>query len=327
MKSEKIKLLVKHPLYVLKKLAPSRIVCYIKYSKIKRQNLNGDIADLLEFDPIISSNEIDDYPKLQIPLVEIPKVSIIIPVYNQFAYTYNCIRSIIKYSEGIDYEVILADDCSCDLTKKIKKVIANLRVVRNKENMKFLKNCNGAAIHARGEYLVFLNNDTQVQKEWLANMLQIFEKYSDVGMTGAKLVYPDGILQEAGGIVRRDGSAFNFGNGCNPANEIFCKIREVDYISGAAIMISRELWVQIGGFDEIFTPAYYEDTDLAFAVRQAGYKVVLQPNSIVVHFEGMTNGTDKSSGIKEHQIQNEMIFHRKWKKVLKRRKKWGYYEI
>ena len=169
---------------------------------------------------------------------------------------------------------------------------------------------------ARGEYIVFLNNDTQVQPNWLRPMVDLMKENQNIGMTGAKLVYPNGCLQEAGGILWKDGSAWNYGHMKNPTDPEYCYVKEADYISGAAIMIRASLWNELGGFDESFAPAYYEDTDLAFEVRKKGYKVFLQPASVVVHFEGISNGTDTSAGLKNYQVVNQKKFYEKWKDVL-----------
>lgn len=147
-------------------------------------------------------------------------------------------------------------------------------------------------------------------------MVDLMKKNQNIGMTGAKLVYPNGCLQEAGGILWKDGSAWNYGHMKNPTDPEYCYVKEADYISGAAIMIRASLWNEIGGFDESFAPAYYEDTDLAFEVREKGYEVFLQPASVVVHFEGISNGTDTSAGLKNYQVVNQKKFYEKWKDVL-----------
>lgn len=263
-------------------------------------------------------NNIKDYSKLVFKYFKNPLVSIIIPVYNQFEYTYSCLRSILKNSGDIEYEVIIADDCSTDFTKDITKVVEGANVKKAPTNLKFLLNCNNAAKSARGQYILFLNNDTQVQKDWLKHLVDLIESDSNIGMVGSKLVYPDGLLQEAGGIVWKDGSAWNYGNRQDGNASEYNYVKEVDYISGAAIMIRHSLWDELGGFDESFIPAYYEDTDLAFQVRRAGYKVLYQPKSVVVHFEGVSNGTDINTGLKVYQVENSKKFYNKWKDVLEK---------
>lgn len=183
-----------------------------------------------------------------------PVISIVIPVYNQFEYTYLCIKSILENSGDVAYEIIIADDCSIDLTTKIDEIIHGVHTIHNESNLRFLRNCNNAAKQARGQYILFLNNDTQVQADWLAPLIELIERDDSIGMVGSKLVYPDGRLQEAGGILWQDGSAWNYGNRANPDEPEFNYVKEADYISGAAIMIRKSLWEEIGGFDERFVP-------------------------------------------------------------------------
>lgn len=262
--------------------------------------------------------KITDYPVLEFSRQDNPDVSIIIPVYNEFNYTYKCLKSILECTKDISYEIIIADDNSTDLTRHIEEIALNINRITNSVNLRFLKNCNNAAEYAKGEYILFLNNDTQVEENWLFYLIETMEKDNKIGLVGPKLIFPDGHLQEAGGIIWRDGSAWNFGNRENPEAAEYNYIKEVDFISGACIMIRKEIWNEIGGFDEQFAPAYYEDVDLAFAVRKRGLKVVYQPLSKVVHFEGISNGTDIANGQKSYQVANQQKFHDKWKETLQK---------
>lgn len=317
---------LRHPIWFIKHMTPSNIKKFKKYSKsegvervLERVNVyqenNTEInysksLDLFDMKPR------SEYKTLELPNVNNPLVSIIIPVYNQFSYTYGCIESIIKNTKGIDYEVIIGDDCSTDETVHISKYVKNIKVNKNKVNTRFLLNCNNAAKIAKGKYLYFLNNDTNVQPGWLESLIETINTYPNAGMVGSKLVYPTGQLQEAGGILWRDASAWNYGNKSDPETSEYNYRKPVDYISGAAIMISKKLWDEIGGFDETFCPAYCEDSDLAFEVRKRGYEVIYDPFSVVIHYEGVSNGTDTSSGIKKYQIDNTKKFYNKWKDVL-----------
>lgn len=254
--------------------------------------------------------------ELSFPIVDDPLVSIIIPVYNQYAMTLSCLQAVLAHSLGISYEVIIADDRSCDLTQTISDRIKNIRVVRNDVNLGFLKNCNNAVGHAKGKYIVLLNNDTNPQPGWLQALLDVFSVHAGVGLVGPKLLFEDGILQEAGGIIWRDGSGWNFGRGQNPDAPEFNYLKDVDYISGACVMLEKSLWDELGGFDERFCPAYYEDTDLAFQIRVHGLCTVYQPASCVVHFEGVSHGSDLNSGVKKQQRINQTVFQKKWEKIL-----------
>lgn len=252
--------------------------------------------------------------KIEFKYAENPKVSIIIPVYNQIHYTYACLVSILENTSEYDYEVIIADDVSTDATSELDRFVSGLVIARNETNQGFLKNCNNAAQKARGEYIFFLNNDTTVEKNWLPPLINLIESDKSIGMVGSKLVYPDGKLQEAGGIIWSDGSGWNYGRGDDPGKHEYNYVRDVDYISGAAIMLSRKLWEEIGGFDERYTPAYCEDSDLAFEVRKRGLRVVYQPLSVIVHFEGVSNGTDvNGTGLKRYQVENNKKLQEKWR--------------
>lgn len=251
--------------------------------------------------------------KLVFPKFEYPTVSIVIPVYNQIHFTYDCLVSILQHTRDVEYEVIIADDVSTDATAQLSQYAENLVIRRNSTNQGFLRNCNQAAMAARGQYIMFLNNDTQVTEGWLSSLVDLIRSDDTIGMVGSKLVYPDGRLQEAGGIIWSDGSGWNYGRLDDPEKPEYNYVKDVDYISGAAILLPTWLWKQIGGFDTRFAPAYCEDSDLAFEVRKAGYRVVYQPKSKVIHFEGVSNGTDvEGSGLKRYQVVNNKKLKEKW---------------
>jgi GT2 family glycosyltransferase/2-polyprenyl-3-methyl-5-hydroxy-6-metoxy-1,4-benzoquinol methylase len=303
-----------------------------RYKKVKRfvnklRNKKNDDFPI----PAISSKikeesafvEITHFDTIEFPVYDKPKVSIVIPAYNGWQMNYQCLHSIKQNTYGVSYEVIFADDNSADETKNIKDYIKNIVVARNETNLGFLKNCNNAASLAKGQYIVFLNNDTKVTKGWLSSLAELMEKDKSIGMTGSKLVYPDGRLQEAGGIIWQDASGWNFGHKQNPDAPEFNYVKEVDYISGASIMIRKELWDKIGGFDELYVPAYCEDSDLAFKIREMNLKVVYQPASVVIHYEGFSHGTEqnKKSGLtntKQYQELNKVKFAERWKAQLQK---------
>ena len=253
-----------------------------------------------------------------LPTSHAPRASIVVPVHGAFAHTLGCLRALAAHPPVTPFEVVVVDDASPDDTLEQLRRIGGLRVHARATNGGFIAACNEGAALARGEVLVFLNNDTVPQPGWLDALLATFERIPEAGLVGAKLVYPDGRLQEAGGVVFVDGSGWNYGRHDDPGDCRYAYLRDADYLSGAAIAIPRALFTQLGGFDPRYAPAYYEDTDLAFAVRAAGRRVLYQPAAVVVHDEGATAGTDIATGPKAAQARNQSVFAGKWHAALAR---------
>ncbi len=245
-----------------------------------------------------------------------PLVSVIIPVHGKWSFTRQCLVSIEAHRPSVPFEVIVVDDASPDDTAEYLAASPGVRLVGTEGNRGFVGACNLGASIARGRYLVFLNNDTEVQPGWLDELVDTVDLDDRIGLVGAKLVYPDGRLQECGAIVWRDGTGWNYGRGDDPNLPQYQVVRDVDYCSGAALLVRRELFERVGGFDDRFAPAYYEDTDLAFAIRAAGHRTVVQPRAVVVHHEGISHGTDVTSGTKRFQELNRAAFVEKWTDAL-----------
>ena len=241
-----------------------------------------------------------------------PEVSIIIPAHDNFAWTYLTLCSLLLAPNETGYEVVIVDDGSTDDTTTIEELVSGVQVVRNMKPQGFLRACNLGAEMSSAPYLVFLNNDVEVTSGWLDALLETVREDDSIGLAGAKLLYPDGRLQEAGGILWRNGNPWNYGRGCNPWEPRFCYAREADYVSGAAMLTPRAVWQEVGGFSRYLEPMYFEDTDYACKVRESGRRIRFVPASIVYHAEGTTSGVDITSGPKRYQEINRPKFKRRW---------------
>lgn len=252
-------------------------------------------------------------PPVHIAPEESPLVSIVIPVAGHVKYTAACLASIAANTgRSIPFEVIVVDDASTDDTASYLKTCSGLRVIRHKDSLGFGASANDGARASLGRLIHFLNNDTLVSKGWLEPLVRTFAQHSRVGAAGSKLCYIDRTVAEAGGIVWRDGNASNYGRGSRASLSDYEYVREVDYCSAASLMVSGSAFRQVGGFDTRYSPAYYEDVDLCFALRSTNMRVLYQPTSLVVHFEGGTAGKNPSRGIKRFQSTHRATFAERW---------------
>lgn len=258
----------------------------------------------------------NDRVNLDFPENSKPLVSIIILTFNNWIYIYNCLKSIKENSFDLSYEIIVLNNGSTDRTISELPKMKNLKFINSSENLGFVRGCNEGAKLAEGKYLLFLNDDTKVRKMAIKKLIETIESNPKIGAVGAKLIYPGGFLQEAGSIVFKDASAGNYGKWDSPLKPEYSFLREVDYCSGACLLVRKHLFFELGGFDELYIPGYYEDTDLCFSLIQKGYKVVYQPSAQVIHFEGVTGGRDINRGIKKYQKINKVKFREKWKDFL-----------
>ena len=252
--------------------------------------------------------------RLVFPDVREPDVSVVIPAHNKVKVTYYCLCGLLLAWNEASFEVIVVDDGSSDETAEIESFVEGIRVVRNQQPQRFIRACNAGVAEARGRYVVLLNNDTEPTAGWLDALIDAFHRFPRVGLAGSKLLFPDGRLQDAGGIVWGSGNPWNYGSRQNPWEPRFSYARQADYLSGAALMTTRAIWDQVGGLSSYLEPMYFEDTDLSFKVREAGYTTWFVPRSIVFHHEGMTSGTDTSIGFKRFQEVNRPKFKRRWAK-------------
>lgn len=262
--------------------------------------------------PQISSGRSSPDPILFPPQTS-PVASIVIPTNGAADMLRTCLSAVAETAD-VPYEVIVVDDDADERTRAVLDATEGARVVRNETNLGYLRSVNRGAALARGRHIVLLNDDTRPQPRWLSELVARAEAAPDVGIVAAKLVYPDGRLQEAGGILWSDGSCENYGRGQDVDSPEFNYAREIDYGSAAALLVRSEVWELAAGFDEGFAPSYWEDVDLCRTAWSNGWRVMYEPKSVVVHAEGASMGTDggDNGSQKRNQRLNASRFAAKW---------------
>lgn len=250
---------------------------------------------------------------LSFPEVPKPDVSIVIPAHNKVDVTYLALCSLLLAPNKASFEVIVVDDASTDETAELENLVKGITVLHNAEPQRFIRACNAGVAQARGTYVMLLNNDVEVTAGFLDALIDGMARFPRAGLVGSKLLYPNGRLQDAGGIIWSSGDPWNYGNGQNPNDPRFAYARQVDYLTGAAMLTTKKIWDEVGGLSAYLEPMYFEDTDFSFKVREAGYTTWFIPSSIVYHYEGITSGTDTNgSGFKRFQEINRPKFKRRW---------------
>lgn len=211
-------------------------------------------------------------------------LTVVIVIWNQPHFLLRCLRALLTQS-GPAMEIVLVDNGSASETQQLLSRLDGVSILRNPANEGFVTACNQGARIARGRALLMLNSDAFVRHDALANASAALEADAEIGAVGGRLILPSGKLQEAGCVVWSDATTSGYGRGWAPdAGEVMSP-RDVDYCSGAFLMTRRALWTELGGFDEAFTPGYYEEVDYCLRLRQAGYRVLFEPSVAVDHFE------------------------------------------
>jgi GT2 family glycosyltransferase len=250
-------------------------------------------------------------------LREYPLVSIIITTYNNLEDLKKNILSVEAKTTYPNYEIIIVTN-NCDADSPTRKYLSSLEIKHKvyvyNDEYSFSEINNFGASKANGELFLFLNDDTEVNEpRWLEALVKL-AIYPSTGAVGGKILYPDGTLQDAGGIIWGDGNAWNYGkynfDAMDP-NVNF--VRDVDYCSASFLLVKKSVFNELGGFDKRYSPAYYEDADLCFALRDREFNVLYQPLSTIIHKEGGTQGTDTSRGLKAYQPINQKKFFARWK--------------
>lgn len=232
---------------------------------------------------------LQDGTVLEFPQEQQPAISIVLVFFNQAHLSLLCLQSILDQAD-VTYEVVVVDNNSTDDTAKLLERLNNVTVIRNTDNAGFVKAVNQGVASCRGEYVLILNNDAMLEPKTLSSALTIFESEDKVGAVGAKIKLLDGSLQEAGSIIWNDGACLGYGRGADPLSGEFQFRREVDYCSGAFLLFSREIFNELGGFDEAYAPAYYEESDFCIRLQKRGLRIIYNPQSQITHYEFASSG-------------------------------------
>jgi len=249
--------------------------------------------------------------RLQFAEMHLPLVSVLIAVHNKAELTLRCLRSLA--CTRIPIEVVIVDNGSTDETTALLALIDGAVVIRNAENIGFLCAVNQAAALARGKLLLLLNNDTDVLPGSLESAVETLLTSRNAGAVVGKLVHQDGRLQEAGSIVWRDGSCEGYGRGDDPLAPPYMFRRDVDFGSAAFLLTPRATFLEAGGFDRRYQPAYYEDVDYSVRLWKAGQRVIYDPRAVVVHAE-FASASSSADAI-ALQAEHRTLFverHRDW---------------
>lgn len=266
---------------------------------------------------VVLENLLNTGSQLYFPEIEYPKISIILVLYNRAELTLSCLYSILR-NPFKSVEVIIIDNNSTDKTRELLQKVQGAKIILNSENLHFLLACNQASKIATGEYLLFLNNDAQLLGDSLNVAIETIQSSKDIGAVGGKIILPDGSLQEAGSIIWQDGSCLGYGRGDSPHSPQYMYRRAVDYCSGAFLLTPRNLFLELGGFDEDYQPAYYEETDYCVRLQKLGKQIIYDPNIAVIHYE-FASSSHKSSS--DHAIA---LMERNQQLLIKKHQDWFY---
>jgi GT2 family glycosyltransferase/glycosyltransferase involved in cell wall biosynthesis len=232
-------------------------------------------------------------------------LSIIIPVAGQEHLTYACLEN-LRALNSSDLEIILVDSSNSPATQELVSRFAGIKRIINQGKHSFSHACNLGGQHAAGELLLFLNNDAFPLPGALEAALSCLRQNPDCGAVGAKIIRPDGRIQEVGAFILPTGLTVHRGRGAAVDEPMFNVAMRVDYCSASFLLTPKQIFDEHGGFDERFDPAYYEDTDYCLRVSKAGRPCVVEPRAVVLHLERGT--TDETRNLDVLMTENLKVF-------------------
>lgn len=254
--------------------------------------------------------------KLVFPPVSRPDVTIVMVTFGAPKWVRRSLRAVIDYTEPC-YEVVVVDNCSPrGMAATMARELSNARLIPNPVNRGFGPACNQGANVARGSLLVFLNSDAIVHPGWLSFLREAIESRPRVAAVAPRLLNLDGTLQEAGALLFGNGVTQFYGFGDDPEGRQYRFQREVDYASAACLLVRRSAFFEVGGFDAIYAPAYYEDVDLCLSLSERGYRILYEPRALVTHARGASSSSTLAVRLWQ---RNHPLFFERWKDRLRSR--------
>ena len=235
--------------------------------------------------------------------------SVVILVMDQVDRLMACLRSLAALPDAPAHEIVVVGNGTPAEMLAALPGQDSLVLVPSPVNLGFAGGCNWGARFARGEHLVLLNDDTEVEPGWLAALVAVARSDPRIGAVGSRLIGADGTLQEAGSILWRDGGTLQVGRGLPAGSRAYDRVRDTDYCSGCGLLVTRTAWEAVGGFDERYFPAYHEDVDLCLSLRASGFRTVYAPEARLVHHRGASLPEDLRTMI---AVRNGQRFIAKW---------------
>jgi GT2 family glycosyltransferase len=264
--------------------------------------------------PVMKANAYENYQAWYER--EKPEVSIILLNWNKTFLTEDCLLSLWQYTAGYRYEIIVVDNGSeTEEKNNLLKFAKEITVLPLKVNRYFGEGNNIGVEQARGEYLVILNNDTIATGNWLSPLISELKDNPDAGAVGSQLMFPNGLIQEAGARITSEGEVTQLQKGLSDNGSL--QICEVDYCSGAALAMKKDTFIRVLGFDYTWEPAYYEDSDLCLKIRTLGKKILNVPESRIIHLEHISVSNQTSLDFNRIIEVNKRKFQQRWASYLK----------
>lgn len=233
------------------------------------------------------------------------RCSIIVPVHNQAALTQKCLSSVLETESRTPFEVIVVDDASSDETAELLAGLGDsVQVVTHSENAGFATSCNDGAATAKGEYLVFLNNDTIAREGWLDALVDYADRHPAAAAVGSKLLFPDDTVQHAGVVIGEDRLPRHLYTGFPADHPAVNKSRRFQAVTAACMLVRRDAFEQVGGFDASYHNDL-EDLDLCLRLQEQGHEIHYCHGSVLYHLESVSREV-------KHTSESALLYRRQW---------------